>query len=89
MFTISLSGALRPAEVPTGKDVSDGLKAVSELPAHYATPGLIGLIVGLAAGAGISSYSVDKRWGDPAALGWIYWAACCVGGVFVALIALS
>lgn len=87
MAALTLSSALLLAEGPSGKDTADGLKAASELPGGYAMAGLIGVILGFAIGAGISSYSVDKGWGNPASLGPFYWGPCCAGGVFLVLIA--
>ena len=89
MSTVHLSNALMLAEAPSGKDIGDGFKAASELPGSYATAGFIGVIVGLAAGAGISSYCVDKGWGNPGALGFLYWGLCCAAGVFLVLVVSS
>ena len=74
-------------ESPSGKDAMDGLKAASELPGGYAAVGIVGVILGLALGAGISSYFVDRGWGNPAGIGPFYWGPCCGGGVVLVLIA--
>jgi hypothetical protein len=89
MLTDLLNNALMLAEGPSGKDILDGLKAALELPPHFVVAGLIGVVIGLAAGAGVSSYCADKDWDNPADLGFLYWAACSVGGAFLVLLVSS
>lgn len=76
-------------EGPSGKDILDGLKAALELPAPFILPGVVGVIVGLGVGTGVSSYCVDKGWANPSGLGFLYWAACCASGVFLVLLVSS
>jgi hypothetical protein len=75
------------AEAPSPHDVADNLKSASGLPHALIPFGIVGVIVGLLAGAGLSSYFNDKGWGNPAAFGPLYWAVCCAGGAILTLVA--
>jgi hypothetical protein len=62
----------------TGHDIIGAAQSAEWLGA----PGIIGALLGLAAGYLIAKL-VEEKMGDPSSIGCIYWPVCAVVGVFV------